>query len=154
MLGPLGQEASLGCWRAGDRAWRERVAREAGGNPFFLGELARVAGRAGEALPDTVLAAVALEVAALAPAARALIEGAAVAGDPFDPELAAAAAGVAPTRRARQLVAADLVRANARPGLDDCNHPTKRARVSRQLGLLLSSKAVAPTLTTEAPARA
>ena len=75
---------------------RERVAREAGGNPFFLGELARAAGGPATALPRTVLAAVALEVAALRPAARALIDGAAVAGDPFDPELAAAAAGVAP----------------------------------------------------------
>jgi hypothetical protein len=54
-----------------------------------------------------------LESRALPPASRALLDGAAVAGDPFDPELAAAAAGLdeaAPATLDR-LVAADLVRA-------------------------------------------
>ena len=73
---------------------RERLAREAAGNPLFLQELARVARDPGDALPPTLLAAVQLEVGAMPPAARALLDGAAVAGDPFDPELAAAAAGL------------------------------------------------------------
>jgi DNA-binding CsgD family transcriptional regulator len=95
-----------------DSALRDRVVREAGGNPLFLEELRRVARDPAEALPPTLMAAVGLEIGALPPSSRALIEGAAVAGDPFDPELAAAAAladgdvAVALDR----LVAADLVR--------------------------------------------
>ena len=57
-----------------DEAVRERLAREAAGNPLFLHELARVAPQARGALPPTLLAAVALEVGALtrpgAPSAR------------------------------------------------------------------------------------
>jgi hypothetical protein len=75
-----------------DSALRDRVVREAGGNPLFLEELRRVARDPAEALPPTLMAAVGLEIGALPPSSRALIEGAAVAGDPFDPELAAAAA--------------------------------------------------------------
>jgi DNA-binding NarL/FixJ family response regulator len=97
-----------------DAAVRERLAREAAGNPLFLQELARVAPHAGGALPPTLLAAVALEVGALSQPARGLLEGAAVAGDPFDPELAAAAAELGPAAALSaldELVAADLVRA-------------------------------------------
>ena len=54
-----------------------------------------------------------VEVGALEPgASRALVRGAAVVGDPFDPELAAAAAGMEPDAGARRLVRADLVRAS------------------------------------------
>ena len=63
------------------------------------------------------MAAIAIELAALPPAARALIAGAAVAGDPFDLELAAAAAGLAPDSAALDaLAAADLVRADRGAG--------------------------------------
>ena len=48
-----------------DAAVRERVVREGRGNPLFLRELARVADRGDGALPATLVAAVALEVAAL-----------------------------------------------------------------------------------------
>ena len=70
--------------------------REGRGNPLFLSELARVADRGDGALPPTLVAAVSFEVAALAHEPRALIQGAAVAGEPFDPELAAAIAGLDP----------------------------------------------------------
>ena len=57
-----------------------------------------------------MLGAVEVELAALAPVSRSLVEGAAVAGDPFDPELAAAAAGTELEENAvDELVAADLV---------------------------------------------
>ena len=72
-----------------------------------------MADRGDGALPPTLVAAVSFEVAALAHEPRALIEGAAVAGEPFDPELAAAIAGLTPLRRRAALdalVAADLVR--------------------------------------------
>jgi hypothetical protein len=118
-LSPLSHAESLELiGHVPDAARRERLAREAAGNPLFLQELARVAGEPGDALPPTLLAAVQLEVSALPPASRALLEGAAVAGDPFDPELAAAAAGVRaesliagvdPSEALDRLVAADLV---------------------------------------------
>jgi DNA-binding NarL/FixJ family response regulator len=89
-LDPLDHEQSLALLQqVPDAGLRERIAREARGNPFFLDQLTRVDG---DTLPPCVLAAINGELAALAPGARALLEGAAVAGDPFDPELAAAAA--------------------------------------------------------------
>ncbi|HZB77715.1 MAG TPA: AAA family ATPase, partial [Solirubrobacteraceae bacterium] len=92
---PLDHDASLAL--AGDipdPALRDRVARDARGNPLFVQELARAARDPAGPLPETLLAAIQLEVDTLPPASRALIDGAAVAGDPFDPELAAAAAGL------------------------------------------------------------
>ena len=86
----------------------------------------------GGALPPTLLAAVRLEVGAMPPAARALLDGAAVAGDPFDPELAAAAAGLdaadalAPLDR---LVAADLVCATGDGRAFRFRHPLLRRAV-------------------------
>src|SRR4051794_15712447 len=78
-----------------------------GGNPFYLEQLARSVGRSGWAAPEAtgrtmagievppaVAASVIDELALLSPHSRRLLEGAAVAGDPFEPELAAAAAGV------------------------------------------------------------
>jgi predicted ATPase len=83
-LGPLDDAASRVL--VGDR---EHLVRAAAGVPLYLTELARAVG---DELPATLQAAVQREVDALDPAARALLRGAAIAGDPFDPELAAAAA--------------------------------------------------------------
>jgi len=132
-LSPLPHAASLELiGHVPDAAVRERLAREAAGNPLFLQELARVAGDPGDALPPTLLAAVQLEVGAMPPAARALLDGAAVAGDPFDPELAAAAAGLdaadvyGPLDR---LVAADLVCATGDGRAFRFRHPLLRRAV-------------------------
>jgi DNA-binding NarL/FixJ family response regulator len=111
-LEPLSDDAALDLL-AGvrDPAMRGRVAREAGGNPLYLRELARAAGRSARDLPPTLTAAIGAELAALPPDARTLLDGAAVAGDPFDAELAAAATGFALDAAALdRLVAADLVR--------------------------------------------
>jgi predicted ATPase len=98
-LAPLRHDESLGLLAdVREPAVRERLAREAGGNPLYLRELARVADRPGGGLPATVVAAVGVEIAALPSAARTLIEGAAVTGDPFDPELAAAPPASSPMR--------------------------------------------------------
>ena len=114
-LAPLGDEEALGLLAGvSEPTVRARLAREARGNPLYLRELARAAGRPGDELPATLVAAVGAELAALAPRARRLLDGAAVAGDPFDPELAAAAAGVEPDAGALDaLVAAGLVSASA-----------------------------------------
>jgi DNA-binding CsgD family transcriptional regulator len=114
-LGPLERRHALALL-AGvtDPRRRERIALDAAGNPFFLRELARAATVPGDSLPRTVVASIQIEVAALDDEARALLQGAAVAGDPFDPELAAAATGgTSPVGAALdRLVAADLVRAS------------------------------------------
>jgi DNA-binding NarL/FixJ family response regulator len=110
---PLEHEASLVLLRElADPAMRERVAREAAGNPLFLAELARAARQPTGSLPPTLVAAVRLEVDALESCPRTLLEGAAVCGDPFDPELAGAAADQEMSEALAaldQLVAADLV---------------------------------------------
>jgi DNA-binding CsgD family transcriptional regulator len=110
---PLDREAALELLPAALPAdVRERMRREAGGNPLFLLELGKL-GR-DEALPATLLAAVAAEVTRVPPDARALIDAAAVAGDPFDLDVAAAAAGLeaaAASPALDALVGADLVRA-------------------------------------------
>src|SRR5262245_35890411 len=70
---------------------------ESGGNPFYLEQLARSGGGAAAPLtgidvPRSVAAALAEELSLLSAGGRIVLEGAAVAGDPFEPELAAAAA--------------------------------------------------------------
>jgi ATP/maltotriose-dependent transcriptional regulator MalT len=78
---------------------------ESGGNPFYLEHLARslseapATGTPGREpwlgdidVPPSVAAALAEELGLLSGGARLVLEGAAVAGDPFEPELAAAAA--------------------------------------------------------------
>ncbi|HVF77711.1 MAG TPA: AAA family ATPase [Solirubrobacteraceae bacterium] len=115
----------------GDEALRARLLREAAGNPLYLEELALAAGRAEASLPSSLVAAVQQEVAALPAPARVLLEGAAVAGEPFDPELAARAAGQAEDALALldQLVAADLVhRAESARGFR-FRHPLARRAV-------------------------
>jgi len=77
---------------------------ESGGNPFYLEQLARSLGREGAAtaapelslggigVPAAVAASLSEELGLLSESGRLVFEGAAVAGDPFEPELAAAAA--------------------------------------------------------------
>jgi DNA-binding CsgD family transcriptional regulator/tetratricopeptide (TPR) repeat protein len=76
---------------------------ESGGNPFYLQQLARALDRPAPTVsgaelsltigvPSAVAASLAEELALLSEPARLVLEGASVAGDPFEPELAAAAA--------------------------------------------------------------
>ena len=67
-----------------------------GGNPFYLQQLARVHARRADGrvpgegiVPAAVAASLASELGELSQQARLLLEAAAVAGDPFEPELAA-----------------------------------------------------------------
>ena len=90
---------------ANEGALAAALYEESGGNPFYLEQLARVAGRGrpraivatepslGDLeVPPLVAAALTEELALLTDATRLVLEGAAVAGDPFEPELVAAAA--------------------------------------------------------------
>ncbi len=111
-LEPLDRVASLSLL-AGvpDAAERERIVDDARGIPLYLREFARTVGRSAPTLTCPLLAAAEAELRAFPAATRSLVEGAAVAGDPFDPELAAAAAGLEPAGEAvDELVAADVIR--------------------------------------------
>jgi DNA-binding CsgD family transcriptional regulator len=125
-LGPLGPDEALAL--LGDAPDRERIVREARGNPLFLHQLAR----SGTGVPPCVTAAIGVELDLLPHASRVLIEGAAVAGDPFDPELAAVGAGLdarSVTEPLDRLVAADLVRATGNGRGFAFRHPLVRTAV-------------------------
>jgi DNA-binding CsgD family transcriptional regulator len=101
-LGPL-TEAEAAALLGSDlpAALRPLLYRQSGGNPFYLQELARVGvTAAGDGdvepldVPPAVAAALGQEIGALSERARHLGWGAAVAGEPFDLELAAATAGL------------------------------------------------------------
>jgi DNA-binding NarL/FixJ family response regulator/tetratricopeptide (TPR) repeat protein len=116
---------------------------ESGGNPFYLEQLARALGRTGAAsdvaelalaigVPSAVAAALTEELALVSDDARLLIEGAAVAGNTFEPELAAVAAAT-PERSALDaiddLLRVDLVRPTDVPRRFRFRHPLVRRAV-------------------------
>jgi tetratricopeptide (TPR) repeat protein len=118
--------------------------QESGGNPFYLEQLARSPERAGGAtstpgislagleVPPAVVASLSEELALLSRETRRVLEGAAVAGDPFEPELAAAAAGTsdaAVTRGVDELLELDLIRATEVPRRFRFRHPLVRRAV-------------------------
>ena len=79
---------------------------DSGGNPFYLQQLARADGAGGDGawlagvgleevgVPTAVIASLAEELGLLSDDTRSVLRGAAVSGDPFELDLAAAAAGV------------------------------------------------------------
>jgi hypothetical protein len=86
----------------------------------------------GVEVPATVVAALAEELGLLADGARRVLEGAAVAGDPFDPELAGAAARVdepAAIDALDELLALDLIRPTEVPRRFRFRHPLVRRAV-------------------------
>jgi ATP/maltotriose-dependent transcriptional regulator MalT len=128
----------------GDAADATSLYEESGGNPFYLEQLARWGDRsesagpahepvlAGVDVPAAVAAALAEELALLSKPARVIIEGAAVAGDPFDPELAAAAAGAADAvaiDALDELLQLDLIRETGVPRRFRFRHPLVRRAV-------------------------
>lgn len=130
----------------GDRLAEGRRAdlyRTSGGNPFFAQQLARSPSDAtlmapsGDAppiggVPAAVTAVLAEELAALSPETSDVLRGAAVSGEAFEPELAAAAAGVdASTALAGldELLERDLVRPTDVPRRFRFRHPIVRTAV-------------------------
>lgn len=122
----------------------EALYEESGGNPFYLQQLARALDRTAEAasaaaeispaigVPSAVAAALAEELAVLSGTARLALEGAAVAGDPFEPELAAAAAAIAEDlaiNAVDELLQLDLVHPTDVPRRFRFRHPLVRRAV-------------------------
>jgi ATP/maltotriose-dependent transcriptional regulator MalT len=118
---------------------------ESGGNPFYLEQLARSLERAGgEAaaavaemslaigVPPAVAASLTEEFALLSDDARLVLEGAAVAGDVFEPELAAVAAATseaAAMEAVDELLRLDLVSPTEVPRRFRFRHPLVRRAV-------------------------
>ena len=117
---------------------------ESGGNPFYLAQRARAHERKGAVIPASegslnpvgvppaVAAALGEELALLSKETRLVLEGAAVAGDTFEPELAAAAAAVseaAAMDAVDELMRCDLVRATDVPRRFHFRHPLVRRAV-------------------------
>ncbi len=136
-LGPDEARQLLGAAVTEDTA--AELHRRSGGNPFYLQQLARSPGAAGTGpagpalrdagVPRAVAAALAEELAALGIAARRLAEGAAVVGDPFDAELAAAAAALDPAAAPAaldELLHRNLVRLTDLPRSFRFRHPLVR----------------------------
>jgi len=116
----------------------ERLQHESGGNPFFALQLARAGGRDADAadaalgVPPAVARAILAELDELSPTARALAEAAAVVGDPFELDLAAAALDHPESEvwaQVDELVSKDLVRATDTPRRFQFRHPLVRRAV-------------------------
>ena len=127
-----------------DAARAAVLYQECGGNPFYLEQLARSLERAGGTkpapeisltgleVPPAVAASLSEELALLSDGARLVLEGAAVAGDPFEPELAAAAAATseaAAMDAVDELLRVDLIRTTDVPRRFRFRHPLVRRAV-------------------------
>jgi ATP/maltotriose-dependent transcriptional regulator MalT len=121
---------------------------ESGGNPFYLEQLARARARALEvtpstetaptgAVPSSIAASLSEELALLSKGGRLVFEGASVAGDPFEPELAAAAASTSEAEAMDaidELLQLDLVRNTDVPRRFRFRHPLVRRAVYEATG--------------------
>jgi DNA-binding CsgD family transcriptional regulator len=125
-----------------DDELREWLFRESGGNPFYAEQLYRTAASRSQLpvggtkldleIPPAVAAALAGEVSSLRPDARRMLEGAAVAGDPFPLEIAAGAADLdsGPSQIAvDELLARELVQPTEAPRRFRFRHPIVRSAV-------------------------
>jgi DNA-binding NarL/FixJ family response regulator len=144
-LGPLSPDDARALLDEGLDAGRAAaVYQESGGNPFYLEQLARSLERASRAtsspdvtlgdleVPGAVLASLGEELASLSDSGRRALEGAAAAGDPFESELAAAAAAMTPDATidaVDELIQLDLVRPTDEPRRYRFRHPLVRRAV-------------------------
>lgn len=145
-LGPLTpDEASRLLARPADDRELRRLYEESGGNPFHLMQLARTEqpamARASDpgygGVPEGVREAVLSETTPLGSDARALLDGAAIVGDPFEIDFAAEVAGLsraASLEALDVLVAADLVRVTDDVRRFRFRHPIVRRTVYETVG--------------------
>jgi ATP/maltotriose-dependent transcriptional regulator MalT len=138
------QEARAFLGERVDAAGAAVFYRESGGNPFYLEQLARSAKRtrgatfipnvslSGLGVPAAVATSLSEELTMLSDCGRLVLDGAAVAGDPFELELAAAAAATseaAATSAVDELLELDLVRGTDAPRRFRFRHPLVRRAV-------------------------
>jgi DNA-binding CsgD family transcriptional regulator/tetratricopeptide (TPR) repeat protein len=142
-LGPLDPGAAEGLVQGADAAERDRLYRDSGGNPFYLLQLARSGAASGadgaapgardaDGVPAAVRAAIATELEGLPAPARAFVQAAAAAGDPFELDIAAAAARIdepAALDALDELLARDLLRQGDIPRRFRFRHPLVRNAV-------------------------
>jgi DNA-binding CsgD family transcriptional regulator len=150
-LGPLSQIEADALLAEGTSARdREWLFAESGGNPFYLHQLARApggrraAGDLGAGVPPAVAASLFAELESVSCEARRFAQAAAVAGDPFDLDLAAQVAEIdrgAALAGLDELIAAGLVRAGSGPLGFAFRHPLVRRAVyeSAQPGWLIAA---------------
>lgn len=128
-LGPLSDAAAEDVLEDVAPAARAAIRTTAAGNPLYLQVLSRGGAADDHDLPASLTALIRGEIARVGPTARAVLLGAAVAGDPFDLDLAAVAADQdEPTALAAldALTAADLIRRAAGPRRYGFRHPLVR----------------------------
>ncbi|HXJ66050.1 MAG TPA: AAA family ATPase [Actinomycetota bacterium] len=141
-LTPLEARELLGPTVDAVQAWM--LYEESGGNPFYLEQLARSlrlpdagssvseSSLADLDVPPAVAATLSEELALLSEPTRRVLEGAAVAGDPFEPEMAAAAAATSEAEAmdaVDELMQVDLVRQTDVPRRFRFRHPLVRRAV-------------------------
>jgi ATP/maltotriose-dependent transcriptional regulator MalT len=133
VLGPLEKRAAETLVEA-DAAESDRLYRDSGGNPFYLLQLAR-SGPGPDTdgdVPTAVRATIAREVDGLEPPVRRFVEASAVAGDPFELDLAVAIGQLPETDALGaldELIARDLIRLGDVPRRFQFRHPLVRAAV-------------------------
>ncbi len=143
-LAPLSAEdAQSLIAREADPVHRSRLYRESGGNPFYIEQLARSSSprrrregsaphSSSEAVPRGVIAAIEEELLSTSKPSRLVLRSAAVAGDPFEPELVGAIAEQDITTvfaAFDELLALDLIRPTATPRRFRFRHPIVRRAV-------------------------
>ena len=117
---------------------RERLYEASGGNPFYLLQLARrptattAPAPPGDGVPGAIAAAIVGELDALSAPPRRLAEAAAVAGDPFELDLACRSRGMGEADALAaldELIGHDLVRPEEVPRRFHFRHPLVRRAV-------------------------
>jgi DNA-binding CsgD family transcriptional regulator len=144
-LHPLsGEEAAVMLGREPADAEAAVLYEESGGNPFYLEQLARASDGAARSVsgtevsvsevrvPALVVAALDEQLAVLSADSRRVLQGASVAGDPFEPELAAAACDVGEREAMEaidELLSGELIRLTTVPRRFGFRHPIVRRAV-------------------------
>jgi ATP/maltotriose-dependent transcriptional regulator MalT len=139
-LGPLTRADARTLIASVGGAERERIYETSGGNPFYLLQLAVMTGhsngpsapRGSDGVPEAISAAIIAELDTLSATARRLAEAAAVAGDPFELDLAATTAGMGDSQALEaldELIGNDLVRPAEVPRRFHFRHPLVRRAV-------------------------